>query len=96
MEVIDFVYRYRGAVLGFPTSVRRYPLAGRPAGPRIPEGFIQYVSRSGRETFQADDMLHTDTGAAFNHYSADIQRAAAHSSRRHQSSGTRRWRKSSR
>jgi Xaa-Pro aminopeptidase len=74
METIDFVYRYRGATLGFPTAVRRYPMAGRERGTRIPEGFIQYVSRSGDATFQDGDMLHTDTGAAFNHYSADIQR----------------------
>lgn len=74
MEIIDFVYRYRGATLGFPTSVRRYPMSGRESEPQIPEGFIQYVSRSGSETFQQGDMLHTDTGAAFNHYSADIQR----------------------
>jgi Xaa-Pro aminopeptidase len=74
MEIMDFVYRYRGAGLGFPTAVRRYPMAGRQAERRIPEGFIQFVPRSGSDAFQDGDMLHTDTGAAFNHYSADIQR----------------------
>ncbi|MBI4539159.1 MAG: M24 family metallopeptidase [Gemmatimonadetes bacterium] len=74
MQIADFVYRYRGGYLGFPTGVRRYPMAGRPAGPSIPEGFIQYVPRSGMEALQPGDMLHIDTGAAFNHYSADIQR----------------------
>ena len=74
METMDFVYRYRGADLGFPTSVRRSPMSGRAARPRMPEGFIQYVPRSGQDVFQSDDMLHTDTGAEFNHYSADIQR----------------------
>ncbi len=74
METVDFVYRYRGATLGFPTSVRRHPHGGRPPAPHIPEGFIQYVSRSGTETFTPADLLHIDTGAAFNHYSADVQR----------------------
>jgi len=74
METVDYVYRYRGATLGFPTSVRRHPPDGRPPAPHIPEGFIQYVSRSGTEVFTPADLLHIDTGAAFNHYSADVQR----------------------
>ncbi len=74
MEVVDFVFRYRGATLGFPTSVSRQPPGGRPPAPHIPEGWIQYVSRSGVEAFTPADMLHIDTGAAFNHYSADVQR----------------------
>ena len=75
MEAMDFVYRYRGADLGFPTSVARSPINGRQSrGPRIPEGFIQYVPRSGGDVFQSDDIVHTDTGAEFNHYSADLQR----------------------
>lgn len=74
METVDYVYRYRGATLGFPTSVSRQPPEGRPAGPAIPEGFIQYVSRSGAQVFTAQDLLHIDTGAAFRHFSADVQR----------------------
>jgi Xaa-Pro aminopeptidase len=74
METADFVYRYRGASLGFPTSVSRQPPEGRQPGPRVPEGFIQYVSRSGGESFTLDDLLHIVTGAAFRHFSADIQR----------------------
>jgi Xaa-Pro aminopeptidase len=74
MEIMDFVYRYRGAYLGFPTSVRRYPPDGPPPRESIPEGFIQYQARSGQDLIQAADMVHTDTGAAFNHFSADIQR----------------------
>jgi Xaa-Pro aminopeptidase len=74
METVDYVYRYRGATLGFPTSVRRQPPEGRAPGPHIPEGFIQYVSRSGAEVFQEEDLLHIDTGAAFRHFSADVQR----------------------
>ena len=74
METVDYVYRYRGATLGFPTSVSREPPGGREPGPHIPEGFIQYVSRSGTGTFTEEDLLHIDTGAAFRHFSADIQR----------------------
>jgi len=40
----------------------------------VPEGWIEFVPRSGGAVFEAGDMLHTDTGAAFNHYSADVQR----------------------
>ncbi|MFT5434474.1 MAG: Xaa-Pro aminopeptidase [Myxococcota bacterium] len=74
MEMMDFVYRYRGAYLGFPTSVRRYPADGPPEHESIPEGFIQYQARSGADEIQPDDIVHTDTGAAFNHFSADVQR----------------------
>ena len=77
MEIIDFVYRFHGADLGFPTEVRRYP----PGGPRprseLPEGFIQYQARSSGDLLQAGDMVHTDTGAEFNDFSADIQRNVA-------------------
>ncbi|MFQ5789235.1 MAG: M24 family metallopeptidase [Acidobacteriota bacterium] len=74
MEVMDFVYRYRGAVLGFPTAVRKQPMTGRREGRRLPEGFIQFVPRSADRVLQPGDMVHVDTGAAFNHHSADIQR----------------------
>jgi Xaa-Pro aminopeptidase len=77
MEIIDFVYRFHGADLGFPTEVKRYP----PNGPRprseIPEGFIQYQTRSSGDLLQPGDMVHTDTGAEFNFFSADIQRNVA-------------------
>jgi len=74
MQVMDFVYRYRGAELAFPTAVERYPMTGRPPRPRIPEGFIQYESRSSADVIEVGDVLRTDTGAEFNHFSADIQR----------------------
>jgi Xaa-Pro aminopeptidase len=74
MEMMDFVYRYRGAYLGFPTSVRRYPPDGPPPRESLPEGFIQYRARSGEDAIRPGDIVHTDTGAAFNHFSADIQR----------------------
>jgi len=74
MEAMDFVYRYRGASLGFPTSVRRQFSGSREVTRSLPEGWIEFVPRSGGAVFEPGDMLHTDTGAAFNHYSADIQR----------------------
>ena len=76
MQVIDFVYRYRGATLGFPTSVRRSGVRTPHDGESIPEGWIEFVSRSGGEVFEAGDLVWTDTGAAVNHYSADVQRTA--------------------
>ena len=54
--------------------MRRYPPNGLPPRESIPEGFIQYQARSGQDLIEAADMVHTDTGAAFNHFSADIQR----------------------
>jgi Xaa-Pro aminopeptidase len=74
MQIMDFVYRYRGATLGFPTSVRREGVETTADEPSVPEGWIEFVPRSGGAVFQDGDMIWTDTGAAFNHYSADIQR----------------------
>ena len=74
MEIIDFVYRFHGADLGFPTEVRRYPPGGPKPRAEIPEGFIMYQTRSTGDTLQSGDVVHTDTGAEFNFYSADIQR----------------------
>ena len=74
MQIMDFVYRYHGAYLGFPTSVRREGVETTDDEITIPEGWIEFVPRSGGATFGSGDMVWTDTGAAFNHYSADIQR----------------------
>jgi Xaa-Pro aminopeptidase len=74
MEIIDFVYRYRGAYLGFPTDVTRMGPGGPAARKPIPEGFIQFVPRSSGAVFATGDVVHVDTGAAFNHHSADLQR----------------------
>ena len=70
MEITDFVYRYHGAYLGFPTAVRN----GRSTMPKIPEGYIAFVPRSTDAVFADGDLVHIDTGASFNHHSADIQR----------------------
>jgi Xaa-Pro aminopeptidase len=75
METMDYVYRYRGATLGFPTAIHKYAMTGRRPGRRIPEGYIQFVPRSAANVLEAEDIVHVDTGAAFNHYSADVQRS---------------------
>jgi Xaa-Pro aminopeptidase len=74
METIDFVYRYRGAYLGFPTSVRAHGTAGGRVSREIPEGYISFVPRSGARRIEAGGWIHIDTGASFNHHSADVQR----------------------
>jgi Xaa-Pro aminopeptidase len=74
MEIVDFVYRYRGAYLGFPTSVRAFGTTGGREAREIPEGYISFVPRSGARRVEADGWIHIDTGASFNHHSADVQR----------------------
>lgn len=74
MELVDFVYRYRGATLGFPTGVRAHGAQGPRVSRNIPEGFIEFVPRSGGRSFEPGGMVHIDTGAAFFHHSADVQR----------------------
>ena len=76
MQIIDFVYRFRGATLGFPTSIRRSGVQTPHDGEHVPEGWIEFVPRAGGAVFGSGDLVWTDTGAAFNHYSADIQRTA--------------------
>ena len=72
MELMDFVYRYRGGDLGFPTEVTATP--ARQQKRQVPEGFIQFVPRSSAAVIETGQMVHVDTGASFNEYSADIQR----------------------
>ena len=74
METVDYVYRYRGAYLGFPTSVRAFGTTGAGETREIPEGYISFVPRSGARRIEAGGWIHIDTGASFNHHSADVQR----------------------
>jgi Xaa-Pro aminopeptidase len=74
MEIMDFVYRYRGGYLGFPTGVTRITKTGRRQARQVPEGFIQFVARSTESRFEPGDLVHVDTGASFQHHSADLQR----------------------
>ncbi|MBT8079807.1 MAG: aminopeptidase P N-terminal domain-containing protein, partial [Gammaproteobacteria bacterium] len=57
MEIMDFVYRYHGATLGFPTSVRREGVETVADDPAIPEGWIEFVPRSGGAVFRDGDMV---------------------------------------
>jgi Xaa-Pro aminopeptidase len=70
MEVIDFVYRYNGARLGFPTGVSSGP-SGLPIYATARE---EHEARAGSLPIRPGELVHIDTGAEFNHYSADIQR----------------------
>jgi len=74
MEIMDFVYRYRGATLGFPTEVQETPLPPAPPAKEIPEGFIDFVPRSQAVFIRPGGVVHVDTGASFRDHSADIQR----------------------
>jgi Xaa-Pro aminopeptidase len=76
METMDYVYRYRGATLGFPTEVQESPLAAGRKIRAVPEGYIAFVSRSGEVPIRAGGVVHVDTGASFLDHSADIQRDA--------------------
>ena len=70
-EVMDFVYRFNGAGLGFPTGVSSGD----------PEEEIRYATareemeaRERGRVVQPGDLVHIDTGAEWDHFSADIQR----------------------
>jgi Xaa-Pro aminopeptidase len=70
MEVADFVYRLNGASLGFPTGVS----AGKQGIPVYGSAREEREAREGSTEIRAGDLVWFDTGAAYNRYSADIQR----------------------
>jgi Xaa-Pro aminopeptidase len=70
MEVADFVYRLNGATLGFPTGVA----AGPQGLPIYANAREEREAREGSSVVQPGDLVWFDTGAAYNSYSADIQR----------------------
>lgn len=70
MEVADFVYRLNGASLGFPTGVS----SGRQGIPIYGSAREEREAREGSTPIRAGDLVWFDTGAAYNRYSADIQR----------------------
>ncbi|MEO6446736.1 MAG: Xaa-Pro peptidase family protein [Gemmatimonadaceae bacterium] len=69
-EMMDFVYRYNGAGLGFPTGVS----AGRAETQRFETAREEMEARAAELPIRNGDLIHIDTGAEWNHYSADIQR----------------------
>ncbi len=76
MEVLDFVYRYHGATLGFPTEAQETPIPPQRVIRQVPEGYIAFVSRSADVPIVAGGVMHVDTGASFLDHSSDIQRIA--------------------
>jgi Xaa-Pro aminopeptidase len=76
METLDYVYRYHGGTLGFPTEVEESPIAPGRNIREVPEGYIAFVSRSGEDPIRAGGVVHVDTGASFLDHSSDIQRVA--------------------
>jgi len=72
METVDYVYRLHGAGLGFHTGVAVASHLNevlRWASTREEE-----AARKGDARIGQGSLVHFDTGAEFNHYSADVQR----------------------
>ena len=72
METVDYVYRLRGADLGFPTGVS--PASDLDEELRWETTAEEEAARKGDARIAPGSLVHFDTGARMNHYSADIQR----------------------
>jgi Xaa-Pro aminopeptidase len=72
METIDYVYRLRGAGLGFPTGVALASDLDEELGWETTAE--EEAARKGDARIGDGVLVHFDTGARMNHYSADIQR----------------------
>jgi Xaa-Pro aminopeptidase len=72
METADYIYRLHGARLGFPTSVAR--ASGLNETLRWESTREEQAARHGDAYIREGDLVHFDTGARLNHYSADVQR----------------------
>ncbi len=72
METVDYVFRLNGADLGFPTGVA--------VASRLDEELRwettaeEEAARKGDARIGEGELVHFDTGARMNHYSADVQR----------------------
>ena len=72
MQTVDYVYRLHGAGLGFHTGVA---LASNLDAPlRWESTREEEAARKGDAGIRPGMLVHFDTGAEFNHYSADVQR----------------------
>lgn len=72
MQTVDYVYRLHGATLGFPTGVS--VASNLDAELKWETTAEEEAARKGDARIRPGSLVHFDTGAAMNHYSADIQR----------------------
>ena len=72
MHTVDYVYRLHGATLGFLTGVS--PASNLDAELKWETTAEEEAARKGDARIRPGSLVHFDTGAAMNHYSADIQR----------------------
>ncbi len=72
MHTIDHVYRLQGATLGFITGVMVASNLNEKL--KWETTAEEEAARKGDARIQAGNLVHIDTGAAMNHYSADTQR----------------------
>jgi Xaa-Pro aminopeptidase len=76
-EIMDFVYRFNGAGLGFPTGVS----TGAAEVERYATAREEMEARDRGRTIREGDLVHIDTGAEWQHHSADVQRVVPASGR---------------
>jgi Xaa-Pro aminopeptidase len=72
MHSVDYVYRLHGATLGFMTGVS--PASNLNQKLKWETTAEEEAARKGDARILPGSLVHFDTGAAMNHYSADIQR----------------------
>lgn len=72
METVDYVYRLHGADLGFPTGVALASNLNEAL--RWESTREEEAARKGDARIGEGVLVHFDTGARMNHYSADVQR----------------------
>lgn len=72
MQSVDYVYRLNGATLGFLTGVS--PASNLDQKLKWETTAEEEAARKGDARILPGTLVHFDTGAAMNHYSADIQR----------------------
>ena len=72
MHTVDYVYRLHGADLGFLTGVS--PASNMNEDIKWETTAEEEAARKGDARIQPGSLVHFDTGASMNHYSADVQR----------------------
>src|SRR5690606_32057398 len=72
MQTVDYVHRLNGATLGFLTGVSSASNLNEEL--KWETTAEEEAARKGDTRILAGSLVHFDTGAAMNHYSADIQR----------------------